>query len=318
MKIVILDGDALNPGDLSWEILKEFGAFTVYSRTDSEDEAIARIGDCEIILTNKTPITRRILERCPAIRYIGVLATGYNVVDCQAAKDRGIPVTNVPSYGTDAVAQFTIAMLLEICHQIGLHNTAVHDGAWERSPVFSFWLTPQSELAGKTMGIIGLGRIGSAVARLADAFGMRVLACSRSRKQTATPAEYVSLETLLRQSDVVTLHCPLFPETQRLVRKETLDMMKDGAILLNTSRGGLLDENDVADALRSGKLRAAAVDVVSQEPMLSSNPLLTAPNCIITPHIAWAPVESRQRLLNCVADNLRCFLEGRPQNVVNG
>lgn len=317
MKIVILDGDALNPGDLSWEILKMFGSLTVHSRTDSEDEAIARVGDSEIVLTNKTPITRRILESCPSIRYIGVLATGYNVVDCQAAKEKGIPVTNVPSYGTDAVAQFTIAMLLEVCHQIGLHNTAVHDGAWERSPVFSFWLTPQSELAGKTMGIIGLGRIGSAVARLADAFGMRVLACSRSQKKTASPAEYVSLETLLRQSDVVTLHCPLFPETQRLVRKETLDLMKDGAILLNTSRGGLLDENDVADALRSGKLRAAAVDVVSQEPMLPSNPLLTAPNCIITPHIAWAPVESRQRLLRCVADNLRCFLEGHPQNVVN-
>jgi len=317
MKIVILDGDALNPGDLSWEVLKEFGTFTVYSRTDSEEEAIARIGGSEIILTNKTPITRRILEKCPSIRYIGVLATGYNVVDCQAAKEKGIPVTNVPSYGTDAVAQFTMAMLLEICHQIGVHNAAVHDGAWERSPVFSFWLTPQSELAGKTMGIIGLGRIGRAVARLADAFGMRVLACSRSQKQTSSPAEYVSLETLLRQSDVVTLHCPLFPETQRLIRKETIDMMKDGAILLNTSRGGLLDENDVADALRSGKLRAAAVDVVSQEPMLPSNPLLTAPNCIITPHIAWAPVESRQRLLDCVADNLRCFLEGHPQNVVN-
>lgn len=317
MKIVILDGDALNPGDLSWEVLKEFGPFTVYSRTDSEDEAIAHIGDCEIILTNKTPIPRRILEKCPSIRYIGVLATGYNVVDCQAAKEKGIPVTNVPSYGTDAVAQFTIAMLLEICHQIGLHNTAVHDGAWERSPVFSFWLTPQSELAGKAMGIIGLGRIGRAVARLADAFGMRVLACSRSQKQNPSPAEYVNLEALLRQSDVVTLHCPLFPETERLVRKETLDMMKDGAILLNTSRGGLLDENDVADALRSGKLRAAAVDVVSQEPMLPSNPLLAAPNCIITPHIAWAPVESRQRLLDCVADNLRRFLDGHPQNVVN-
>lgn len=317
MKIVILDGDALNPGDLSWEVLKEFGTLTVYPRTDSEDEAIARIADCEIILTNKTPITRRIVEMCPSIRYIGVLATGYNVVDCQAAKVNGIPVTNVPSYGTDAVAQFTIAMLLEVCHQIGLHNTAVHDGAWERSPVFSFWLTPQSELVGKTMGIIGLGRIGRAVARLADAFGMRVLAYSRSQEKNPSPAEYVSLETLLRQSDVVTLHCPLFPETQRLIQKETLDMMKDGAILLNTSRGGLLDENDVADALRSGKLRAVAVDVVSQEPMLPSNPLLTAPNCIITPHIAWAPVESRQRLLDCVADNLRCFLNGRPQNVVN-
>ena len=314
MKIVILDGAALNPGDLSWEALNQFGEYTVYPRTDSDREAIQRIGTSEIVLTNKTPITKAILDACPSIRYIGVLATGYNVVDCQAARDRGIPVTNVPSYGTAAVAQYTMALLLEICHQIGLHDEAVHQGQWERSPVFSFWLTPQSELAGKTMGIIGLGRIGTAVAKLAQAFGMRVIAHSRTPKDGVA---CVDLDALLSQSDVVSLHCPLFPQTQRLIRRETLDKMKDGAILLNTSRGGLLDEVDVAQALESGKLRFAAVDVVSQEPILASNPLLHAPNCIITPHMAWAPVESRQRLMDCVVKNLKAFLSRTPENVVN-
>lgn len=314
MKIVVLDGAALNPGDLSWDVLHQFGEYTVYSRTDSTQDAISRIGTAEIVLTNKTPITEALLNACPSIRYIGVLATGYNVVDCSAAKVRGIPVTNVPSYGTNAVAQYTIALLLEICHRVGLHDTAVHQGQWESSPVFSFWLTPQSELAGKTMGIIGLGRIGTAVAKLANAFGMRVIAYSRTVKDGI---DCVDLDTVLQQSDVVSLHCPQFPETERLIRKETIAKMKDGAILLNTSRGGLLDENDVADALKSGKLRAAAVDVVSQEPILGTNPLLHAPNCIITPHMAWAPVESRQRLMDCAVENLRKFLNGTPQNVVN-
>lgn len=314
MKIVILDGAALNPGDLSWDNLAQFGEYTVYPRTDSAQQAIARIGKNEIVLTNKTPITKEILDACPSVRYIGVLATGYNVIDCKAARAKGIPVTNVPSYGTNAVAQYTIALLLELCHQIGLHNAAVHEGQWENAPVFSFWLTPQSELAGKTMGIIGLGRIGTAVAKLAQAFGMRVIAYSRTPKEGI---DCVDLDTLLAQSDVVSLHCPQFPETERLIRNETLSKMKDGAILLNTSRGGLLDEADVAEALERGKLRAAAVDVVSQEPILSTNPLLRAPNCIITPHMAWAPTESRLRLMDCVVENLRCFLSGTPQNVVN-
>lgn len=314
MKIVILDGAALNPGDLSWEELAQFGEYTVYPRTDGAQETIARIGTSEIVLTNKTPITREILESCPSVRYIGVLATGYNVIDCRAAREKRIPVTNVPSYGTNAVAQFTMALLLEICHKTGLHDAAVHEGQWERSPVFSFWLTPQSELAGKTMGIIGLGRIGTAVAKLAQAFGMRVIAHSRTPKEGI---DCVDLDTLLAQSDVVSLHCPQFPETERIIRKETLNKMKNGAILLNTSRGGLLDEADVAEALRSGKLQAAAVDVVSREPILGSNPLLHAPNCIITPHMAWAPTESRLRLMDCVVENLRCFLSGAPQNVVN-
>ena len=314
MKITVLDGAALNPGDLSWEVLRQFGDYTIYPRTDSLEEAILRIGSSEIVLTNKTPISRPLLDACPGIRYIGVLATGYNVVDCQAARERGIPVTNVPSYGTASVAQFTMALLLEICHQVGLHNEAVHHGQWERSPVFSFWLTPQSELAGKTMGIIGLGRIGTAVAKLAQAFGMRVIAHSRTPR---ADIPCVDLDTLLRQSDVVSLHCPLFPETEKLIGQAALSKMKDGAILLNTSRGGLLDEEAVAQALRTGRLRAAAVDVVSQEPIIHDNPLLQAPNCIITPHMAWAPVESRQRLMDCAADNLRAFLEGSPQNVVN-
>lgn len=316
MKIVILDGAALNPGDLSWDALSQFGEVTVYPRSDSEEEVISRIGNCEIVLTNKTPITKRILDACPTVRYIGVLATGYNVVDYQAAREKNIPVTNVPSYGTNAVAQFTFALMLEVCHQIGMHNTAVHNGQWEHSPVFSFWLTPQSELAGKTLGIIGLGRIGKAVARIANAFGMKVLATNRHKAECEW-AEYVSLDTLLEESDIVSLHCPLFPETEKLICKETLSRMKDGAVLINTSRGGLIDEAAVADALRTGKLRAAAVDVVSQEPILGTNPLLTAPNCIITPHMAWAPVESRQRLMDCVVDNLRCFLDGEPQNTVN-
>lgn len=316
MKIVVLDGAALNPGDLSWEPLSQFGEVSVYPRSDSEDDVISRIGNCEIVLTNKTPITRRILNACPSVQYIGVLATGYNVIDCQAAREKNIPVTNVPSYGTNAVAQFTFALMLEICHQIGTHNAAVHEGKWENFPVFSFWLTPQSELAGKTLGIIGLGRIGRAVAKIANAFGMNVLATSR-RKGECDWAEYVPLEVLLAKSDIVSLHCPLFPETEKLIRNETLSQMKDGAILINTSRGGLIDEAAVADALRSGKLRAAAVDVASQEPILATNPLLNAPNCIITPHMAWAPVESRQRLMDCVVDNIRSFLDGKLQNTVN-
>lgn len=314
MKITVLDGYALNPGDLSYDCLKEFGDVTVYPRTDTEAEAIERIGDSEIVLVNKVPVTETLLAACPSIRYIGVQATGYNVVDCEAARKRGIPVTNVPSYGTAAVAQFTMALLLEICHKIGHHDARVHQGAWGSCGSFCFWDTPQMELAGKTMGIIGYGRIGQAVAALAKAFGMKVLAYSRSQR---TDAEYVDLDTLLRNSDVISLHCPLFPETEKMINGNVIPKMKDGAILLNTSRGGLIDETAVAQALKSGKLRAAAVDVVSREPITDDNPLLDAPNCIITPHMAWAPVESRQRLLDCVVENIRGFLNGVPANVVN-
>lgn len=318
MKIVVLDGRGLNPGDLSWDCLSQFGDVTIYERTDSEAEAIARIGDAEIVLINKVPITEKLLAACPTIKLIAVQATGFNVVDCAAAKRCGVTVCNVPSYGTAAVAQFTMGLLLELCHRIGFHDNSVHHGDWVRSESFCYWLTPQMELAGKTMGIVGFGRIGQAVAKLAAAFGMRVLAYSRTeRPEGRMLAEYVELSTLLRESDIVSLHCPLSQENQELINANSIAKMKDGAILINTARGGLVNEADVADALRTGKLRGAAVDVVSQEPMSENNPLLTAPNCIITPHIAWAPIESRQRLLDCVVENIRMFLNGTPQNVVN-
>lgn len=314
MKIVILDGHALNPGDLSWDVLKTFGTVTYYDRTPTEAEAIQRIGDAEIVLTNKVPITDSLLAACPSIRLVCVLATGYNVVDCGAARSRNIPVCNVPSYSTDAVAQFTFALLLELCNQVGLHTQSVHAGEWTSCPDFCYWKTPLMELSGKTMGIIGYGRIGKAVAKIATAMGMKVLTHSRTQR---AGENHVSLDELLASSDVVTLHCPLFPETQGIINASAIAKMKDGAILINTSRGPLIDEQAVADALSYGKLRGAAVDVVSKEPIPGDSPLLTAPNCIITPHIAWAPLETRQRLLDCVADNIRCFLNGYPQNVVN-
>jgi len=315
MKIVILDGRALNPGDMSYDAVNQFGEVTLYQQTDSPEEAIARIGDSQIVLTNKVPITRQILDACPEIRLICVLATGYNIVDVEACKKKGIPVCNVPAYGTAAVAQFTLALMLEICHQIGHHSRAVHDGKWCACSNFCFWDIPQMELGGKTLGIIGFGRIGQAVAKLAEAFGMQVLVYSRTPKEHL--ASFVDLDTLLAGSDFVTLHCPQFPETTGMVNAEFISKMKNGAVLINTARGGLVDEQALYDALVNGKLSAAAVDVVSAEPMKQDNPLLHAPNCIITPHIAWAPKESRQRLLDCVVENIRCFLEGNPQNVVN-
>ncbi len=318
MKIVILDASALNPGDMSYDCIHQFGDVTLYEKTATEAETIARIGDSEIVLVNKVPVTEAILEACPNIKLICVLATGYNIVDCEACAKRGIPVTNVPSYGTAAVAQFTMALLLEMCHQIGLHNQSVHQGDWVKSPSFCYWLTPQTELAGKTMGIIGFGRIGREVAKLARAFGMNILAYSRSQcEEGCALAEYVDLNTLLKRSDVVSLHCPQTPQTAKLINAQTIAMMKDGAMLINTSRGGLIDEQALVDALESDKLRCAAVDVISQEPMAADNPLLYTSKVIITPHIAWAPLESRQRLLDCVVENIRCYLNGCPQNVVN-
>ena len=317
MKIVILEGHAVNPGDLSWDCLKLFGQVSVYPRTAPE-EAIPRIGDAEIVLINKTPITAELLDACPSIRLICVLATGYNVVDCDAAKQRGILVCNVPDYGTDAVAQFTFSLLLELCNRVGHHNDLVHQGRWSACPDFCFWDTPQMELAEKTMGIIGFGRIGKAVGNIAKAFGMRVLACNRSRPaENIAIADYVNLQTLLQQSDIVSLHCPLTPETNKIINQNTISQMKTGAILLNTARGALVDEEALSEALVCGKLRGAAVDVVSQEPITSNNPLLTAPNCIITPHMAWAPMESRQRILDCTVKSIQGYLSGNPVNVVN-
>lgn len=317
MKIVILDGFAVNPGDLRWDVLNQLGDVTVYDHTP-DDLVAQRIGDAEIIITNKIPITERLLNACPSIRLICVSATGYNVVDCEAAKKWNIPVCNVPAYGTSAVSQFAFSLLLELCNAVGHHNQAVHEGRWTNCPNFCFWDTPQMELAGKTMGIIGFGRIGRAVGTIAKAFGMKVLAYNRSRcPEGEAIGRYVDLDTLLAQSDVVSLHCPLTSETERLINTDTLSKMRDGAILLNTARGGLLDEAAVAATLRSGKLRGAAVDVASTEPINADNPLLTAPNCIITPHIAWAPTESRQRIIDCIENNIEGFLTGEPVNVVN-
>lgn len=315
MKIVILDGYAANPGDLSWDGVAAQGGLTVYDRTAPED-VISRIGDAEVIYTNKTAITAEVIASCPNLKLISVLATGYNVVDTKAARENGITVCNVPAYSTRDVAQLVFALLLEICHHVGHHSETVYAGKWQNNSDFCYWDYAPMALYGKTIGLIGFGQIGQAVAKLAEAFGMKVLVHSR----TARPElgyEFTDLDTLLSQSDVVSLHCPLFPETEGLIRKETIAKMKDGAILINTGRGPLIDEADVAAALKSGKLYAAGMDVVSKEPIAPENPLLKAPNCFITPHIAWATKEARQRLLAVSAENLRQFINGTPQNVVN-
>lgn len=321
MKIVILESYPVNPGDLSWDCLKPFGEVMIFETSSLHDEAqtIARIGDAEIVLTNKVPITRRVMDACPRLQFIGVLATGYNVIDCACAKEKGILVSNVPAYGTAAVAQFTIGLLLEICSHIGHHDESVHAGVWQNGEKWCYWDQPLIELAGKTMGIIGFGRIGQAVGRIAKALGMRVLACGSHPTEAGRKiADYVDLETLLSASDVVSLHCPLFPETRELINCRTIEKMKDGVILLNTGRGPLIAEQDLADALNSGKVRAAAMDVVSTEPISGDNPLLKARNCILTPHIAWAPIECRQRIIDCTRDNIQAYLEGSPIHVVNG
>ena len=319
MKMVVLDGYTENPGDLSWDGLREFGELTVYDRTGSEDQVIARIGEAEVVFVNKVPITKRVLEECPNIKFISVLATGYNVIDIKAAAEKGIVVSNIPSYGTAAVAQFAIALLLEVCHHVAHHSEAVHQGRWAANPDWCFWDYPLIELQGKTMGIIGFGRIGQATGRIAKALGMKVIAYSRSvREDGKEIADYVDLDTLLRTSDVIALHCPLFPETEGIINKANIEKMKDGVIIINNSRGQLVVEQDLADALNSGKVCAAGLDVVSTEPIREDNPLLKAKNCLITPHISWAPKESRQRIMDMSYNNLKAFVEGRPINVVNG
>jgi len=300
MRIVVLDGYTENPGDLSWEGFEELGELTVYDRTPFDDtkEIIKRIGDAGIVITNKTPLPRAVFEACTGINYVGMLTTGYNVVDCLAAKERGIPVCNIPSYGTAAVGQ---------------------DGAWERSTDWCFWDYPLIELAGKTMGIIGYGRIGQATGRIARGLGMKVLAYDSHQDLALTGPEvrYAKLEELYAESDVIALHCPLFPETLGMINRDSIAKMKDGVIILNNSRGPLIVEEDLAEALNSGKVYAAGLDVVSEEPIRGDNPLLSAPNCIITPHISWTPIESRRRLMDIAVENVRSFLAGRPQNVVN-
>lgn len=320
MKLVMLDGYATNPGDLSWEELERFGTLTVYDRTPLDDEAeiIRRVGDADVIITNKTPLSRKVFETCPNVKFVTVLATGFNIVDTAAAREHGVAVSNVPSYGTESVSQFAFALLLEICHHVAHHSEAVHAGRWGTSPDWCFWDYPLIELAGKTMGIIGFGRIGQQTGKIARAFGMEVLAYSRSRREGAEAfGTYVDLDTLLARSDVIALHCPLSPETAGIINKDTIAKMKDGVILINNSRGPLVVEQDLADALNTGKIAAAGLDVLSEEPVRAENPLLTAKNCFITPHISWAPKEARQRIIDTTRDNIRAFAEGAPIHVVN-
>ena len=318
MKIVVLDGYTLNPGDLSWAELEKLGEVTVYDRTPA-DKIIERIGDSEAVYTNKTPLTRETMAACPNLKFIGVLATGYNVVDVKAARERNIPVCNVPTYGTTAVSQFVFALLLEICHHAWDHNLAVKRGDWTNSQDFCFWNYPLIELAGKTMGIIGYGRIGQETGKIAQAFGMKVLAFDKyqSSELICETMQYIDLDTLLQKSDVISLHCPLFPDTEGIMNQANLARCKDGVIIINTSRGGLVVENDMAAALTSGKVSHFAADVVSTEPIAMNNPLLVAPNTILTPHIAWAPKEARARLMGMAIGNLKAIIDGNPSNVVN-
>ena len=317
MKIVILDGQVMGGSVEDFPTLQEFGDLTVYDITPPE-LVIPRIGDAEIVIVDKTPITEEILAACPGIRFIAVLATGYNIVDVQAARRHGIPVANVPGYAGPIVAQATIALMLEVFSKVGIHDASVHRGDWTKTPYFCYTCGPILEVAGKTLGIIGLGDIGTRVARIASAMGMKILAHTRTEHPVDLPDfRYGTLEEVLSEADVVSLHVPLFPETERLIRKETLRLMKKEAVLINTSRGGLLDEQAVADALNEGRIAAAALDVLAAEPMDPSCPLLTAKNCIITPHIAWASDDAIRKIKKVTHENVQAFLNGEELNVVN-
>ena len=321
MKIVVLDGYTENPGDLSWDALEKLGDLTVYDRTSltDEKEIISRIGDAEIVLTNKTPISKRTMDACPQMGMIGMLATGYNVVDVDYAKERGIPVCNVPVYGTRSVSQFAIALLLEVCHHIGHHDQTVHGGKWENCLDWCYWDYPQIELADKTYGLLGCGNIGIHTAAVAKALGMHVIAYDAKETDAARElgVEYVSLDDLFARSDVLGLQMPLFPFNTGIINRENIAKMKDGVIIINNSRGQMVVEQDLADALNSGKVAAAGLDVVSTEPIRGDNPLLKAKNCIITPHMSWGAKESRQRIMDCTVDNVKSYLAGAPIHVVN-
>lgn len=320
MNIVVLDGYTLNPGDLSWEGLENIGSLTVYDRIDKEPKKIIKaIGNSEIIFTNKTVLSKEILNKAPNLKYIGVLATGYNVVDIAAANELGITVTNVPGYSTSAVAQLTFALLLELTNQVGVHNSAVKNGEWSNSKDFCFWKTPLVELSEKTMGIIGFGRIGRATSEIAQAFGMKVLVFSNKKYPELESENFKnsSFEELISRSDVISLHCPLTEKTEGIINRITLQKMKEGVFIVNTARGQLIVEEDLKNALNSGKVAGVAIDVVSEEPIKRSNALLKAKNCIITPHIAWAPKEARERLMRIAVSNLEAFLNSDLQNVVN-
>lgn len=317
MKIVMLDGFTTNPGDLSWDFLNEYGEAVIYDRTPA-DKILERCADADIIVTNKTPITREIIDCLPNLKFIALLSTGYNIVDCMYLKEKGIPVSNIPSYSTDAVAQLVMSFLLELSMNVGLHSQAVKDGEWTNSTDFCFWKTPLTELSGKTLGIFGFGRIGKAVAQRARAFGMNVIACTpRLHGNEPDWVKFVTLDEMLKNADAVTMHCPLTDETEGIVNDEFISKMKDGAYFINTSRGTVVDEQALASALNSGKLGGAGLDVLSTEPPKADNPMLTAKNCFITPHIAWASFETRQRLVGIFKENIAAFINGTPQNVVN-
>lgn len=320
MKIVVLDGYTENPGDLSWEELEKLGELVVYDRVSYAEDPIIRekIADANIVITNKTPISKETLDACPNIKAIAVLATGYNVVDYEYAKEKGIPVMNVPTYGTQIVGQYAVGLLMEICSHYGHHDQTVKEGKWENNADWCYWDYPMIELYGKTAGIIGLGRIGQSTARILNAMDMKVLAYDAFQSEAGKKlAEYVELDELLAKSDVIFLHCPLFPSTEGIINKENIAKMKDGVILINNSRGQLVVEQDLADALNSGKVYAAGLDVVSTEPIKGDNPLLTAKNCLITPHISWAAQAARQRIMDITVNNVKSFVEGNPTNVVN-
>lgn len=318
MKIVVLDGYTLNPGDITWDGFKKQGELICYDRTPA-DKILERIADADVVITNKTPITKETLAAKPGIKYIGVLATGYNIVDVAAAKAKGILVTNIPTYGTTAVAQYVFALLLEVCHHVGHHAKTVADGRWAKSEDFCYWDYPLVELYGKTIGIVGFGRIGQNTAKIAVAFGMKVLAFDEFVNKSLETADvkYASLDEVLSKSDVISLHVPLFDSTKGMINKNSIAKMKDGVIIINTSRGPLVVEDDMVKALESGKVAGFGTDVVAVEPILASNPLPKAKNCLVTPHIAWAPRAARERLMNIAVDNLAAYAKGAPINVVN-
>ncbi|MBR0093949.1 MAG: D-2-hydroxyacid dehydrogenase [Synergistaceae bacterium] len=320
MKIVVLDGYTENPGDISWKPLEDLGEVKIYDRTSYVDAPIIaeRIGDAEVVVINKTPISKATLDKCPNIKTIAVLATGYNVVDYEYAKSKGITVQNVPVYGTDNVSQYAISLLMEVCSHIGHHSDSVHKGEWANNADWCYWHYPMIEVSGKTAGIIGLGRIGYNTARILNAMNVKVLAFDTFQSEPGKQvAEYVELDELLKRSDFIFLHCPLFPATQNIINKGNIAKMKDGVILINNSRGQLVVEQDLYEALESGKVAAAALDVVSTEPIKADNPLLKAKNCIITPHISWATKEARERIMNTTAENIKSVIDGNPINVVN-
>ena len=316
MKIVVLDGFALNPGDLSWNNLENLGGCRIFDRT-KPDETWGRVLDAEVVITNKVVISRSLIEQLPALKYIGVTATGYNVVDVKAANEHNIVVTNIPAYSTDSVAQLVFSHILNVANRVELHAQTVKDGQWSGNPDFAYWKTPQMELAGKTLGIVGLGQIGRKVAQIGLAFGMNVIFQNRSVKKDIPEGMFqTDLQNVFAQSDFVSLNCPLTPENTGFVNTELIRTMKHTAVLINTGRGGLIHEQDLADALNNGQIAAACLDVLSTEPPSLQNPLISARNCFITPHIAWATFEARQRLMAITIENLKCYLSGRPQNVI--